>query len=138
MTARLDDCYSIERLRLAARARLPRPVFDFFDGGAEDEITLRENVAAFEDLKMTPRVLADVSGGHTRLKLAGETLAHPFILAPVGWQKLFHPQGELASAQAAGVMQAPFAVSCMATETSACSAGAVGPTPRMMTPFAPH
>ena len=61
MTSRLDDCYSIERLRLAARARLPRPIFDFFDGGAEDEITLRENVDAFQRLRLSPRVLRDVS-----------------------------------------------------------------------------
>ncbi|ABI76219.1 FMN-dependent alpha-hydroxy acid dehydrogenase family protein [Hyphomonas neptunium ATCC 15444] len=110
-----------------AEAMLDPRVWAYLDGGAGDEITLRENLAAFEALKMTPRVLADVSGGHTRLTLAGEALAHPFILAPVGWQKLFHPQGELASAQAAGVMQAPLAVSCMATETVEAIAGQGGP-----------
>lgn len=87
----------------------------YLAGGAGDEITLAENTAAFTALKLKPRNLVSVAGGHTRLALAGETLAHPFLLAPIGWQKLFHPQGELAAAQAASVMEAPFCVSTLAT-----------------------
>lgn len=87
----------------------------YLSGGAGDEVTLRENSAAFDSLKLMPRVLSDVRGGHTGLELFGQALAHPFLLGPVGWQKLFHPDGELASAQAAAVMEAVFAVSTYAT-----------------------
>jgi 4-hydroxymandelate oxidase len=87
----------------------------YLSGGAGDEVTLRENTSAFEALKLVPRVLSDVRGGHTGLELFGQALAHPFLLAPVGWQRLFHPDGEMASAQAAAVMEAVFAVSTYAT-----------------------
>lgn len=89
----------------------------YLSGGAGDEVTLRENTATFNSLKLMPRVLADVWGGHTRLELFGQPMAHPFLLAPVGWQRLFHPDGELASAQAAAVMEAVFAVSTYSTAT---------------------
>ena len=112
--------------RYAEKMLDPR-IWAYLAGGAGDEITLRANRAALDGLVMTPRVLADVAGGHTRLTLAGEALSHPFILAPVGWQKLFHPQGEIASAQAAALMQGPFAISCMATETIEAVAGQGGP-----------
>ncbi|KCZ98976.1 FMN-dependent alpha-hydroxy acid dehydrogenase family protein [Hyphomonas polymorpha PS728] len=112
--------------RYAEKMLDPR-ILAYLAGGAGDEITLRANTQALEALTLIPRVLADVAGGHTRLTLAGEALSHPFILAPVGWQKLFHPQGELASAQASAVMQTPFAVSCMATETIEAVAGQGGP-----------
>ncbi len=87
----------------------------YLSGGAGDETTLADNILAFSRVRLLPRVLAPVSGGHTRLTLAGLHLAHPFLLAPVGWQRLFHPQGELAAAQAAGVMETPFIVSTFAT-----------------------
>lgn len=112
--------------RYAEKMLDPR-IWAYLAGGAGDEITLRANRAALDGLVMTPRVLADVAGGHTRLTLAGAALAHPFILAPVGWQRLFHPQGELASAQAASVLETPFAVSCMATETVEAISGQGGP-----------
>lgn len=112
--------------RYAEKMLDPR-ILAYLAGGAGDEITLRANTQALEALTLIPRVLADVAGGHTRLTLAGEALSHPFILAPVGWQKLFHPQGELTSAQASAVMQTPFAVSCMATETIEAVAGQGGP-----------
>ncbi|PKP82601.1 MAG: alpha-hydroxy-acid oxidizing enzyme [Alphaproteobacteria bacterium HGW-Alphaproteobacteria-18] len=110
-----------------AEQRLDPRIWAYLAGGAGDEITLRANASALEALTMTPRVLADVAGGHTRLTLAGEELPHPFILAPVGWQKLFNPCGEIASAQAARAMEAPFALSCMATETVEAIAGQGGP-----------
>ena len=56
-----SNAYSIEDLRLAAKRRLPRAIFDFFDGGAEDEITLRDNATAYQRLRLAPRVLNDVS-----------------------------------------------------------------------------
>jgi isopentenyl diphosphate isomerase/L-lactate dehydrogenase-like FMN-dependent dehydrogenase len=61
--------FNIEQLRLAARRRLPRAVFDFIDGGAEDEVTLRGNRAAFEKVRLLPRVLVDVSRIETETKI---------------------------------------------------------------------
>jgi 4-hydroxymandelate oxidase len=98
-----------------AREHLDDNAWEYLCGGAGDEITLRENRAAFERVRLEARVLADVRGGHTRLKLFGQEYEHPVFLAPVAYQKLFHPEGELATAMAAAAMQAGFAVSTLAS-----------------------
>lgn len=87
----------------------------YLQGGAGDEETLRENCDAFADFRLWPRPLAAVSGGHTRCRLFGQELQHPLLLAPVAYQKLFHPDGELATALAAGALETPFVVSTLAT-----------------------
>ena len=84
----------------AARHALDDAAWAFFEGGAADEITLRENIAAWQRLSLWPRVLRPLAGGHTRVTLAGRELAHPILLAPVAHQKLAHPDGEWASALA--------------------------------------
>ncbi len=97
----------------------------YLAGGAADEITLAANAAAWHEIALWPRALADVRGGHTRVTLFGDTLAHPVILAPVATQKLFHPDGEGASVLAAGVLQGAAVVSTQASialETLAASA----------------
>ena len=68
---KLARAVNIEDLRLLAKRRLPRAIFDFFDGGAEDEVTLRENRAAFERVRLLPRVLVDVSRVDTAIDLFG-------------------------------------------------------------------
>ncbi|MES2626087.1 MAG: alpha-hydroxy acid oxidase [Pseudomonadota bacterium] len=98
-----------------ARARLDDNAWEFLTAGAADEITLRDNRVAFDRLRLRSRVLSDVRGGHTRLDLFGHTFEHPIFLAPVGYQKLFHADGEIASALGAQVMAAPFIVSTLAT-----------------------
>lgn len=115
MSARLDDCYSIERLRVAARARLPRPVFDFFDGGAEDEITLRENASAFQRLRLAPRVLRDVSRVDTTAMLAGAPAALPCAIAPTGAVGFGWRGGDVALARAAAQAGIPYTLSTSAT-----------------------
>ncbi|OFQ42030.1 alpha-hydroxy acid oxidase [Achromobacter xylosoxidans] len=115
MTARLDDCYSIERLRLAARARLPRPVFDFFDGGAEDEITLRENAGAFQRLRLAPRVLRDVSRVDATAMLVGAPAALPCAIAPTGAVGFGWRGGDVALARAAAQAGIPYTLSTSAT-----------------------
>ena len=92
---RLDDWES------AAAALLPQPVFDYYAGGAEDEITLRANRTAWSDVRLRPRVLVDVSRVDTALTLLGDELAHPILVAPTAFQKLAHPDGEIATARAA-------------------------------------
>ncbi|HEY0963515.1 MAG TPA: alpha-hydroxy acid oxidase [Pseudomonadales bacterium] len=98
-----------------ARARLDDNAWTFLTAGAADEVTLRDNRAAFDRIRMRSRVLGKVQGGHTRLALFGQRFEHPVFLAPIGYQKLFHPDGEAASALAARAMSAPLIVSTLAT-----------------------
>ena len=85
------------------------------DRGAADEITLRDNRNAFDRLRLKGRVLTPVSGGHTRLQLFGVGYEHPVFVAPLAYQKLFHPDGELATALGASAMAACMTVSTLAT-----------------------
>lgn len=85
-----------------ARRRLPRVVFDYIDGGADGEVTLRENCRAFEDVTFRPRCAVAPGACATETTVLGTRLAFPLILAPVGSSRLFHPGGEPAAARAAG------------------------------------
>ena len=89
----------------------------YLQGGAADERTIQANLNAWAACNLQPRILADVKGGHTRCSLFGETLAHPIILAPVASQRLFHPEGELATTLAASVMQGISVVSTQASHS---------------------
>lgn len=93
---------NIQDLRRLAQKRLPRVVFDYLDGGAENEITLRENCRVFEDVVFRPKYAVPVSSCDLRTNIFGLDLAMPVILAPVGYSRLFNPRGELAAAAAAG------------------------------------
>lgn len=93
---------NIEDLRLAAKRRLPRAVFDYIDGGAEGENTLRENCSAFERIAFLPRLAVDVPPVDLRVNVLGTENALPFILAPVGSSRMFWPRGEEVAARAAG------------------------------------
>jgi (S)-mandelate dehydrogenase len=113
--AALDDCYSIDRLRAAARARLPAPVFDFFDGGAEDEITLRDNMEAFRRIRLMPRVLRDVSAVDPRAALFGRSAQLPLAIGPTGAVGFGWRGGDIALARAAARLDLPYALSTSAT-----------------------
>jgi len=93
---------SIDDFRPIARRRLPKAVFDYIDGGAEGEVTLRENCRVFEDVTFRPRHAVAVSECDLRRRVLGLDLALPFMLAPVGYSRLMHPGGEVAAARAAG------------------------------------
>jgi len=97
-----------------ARERMADEAWAWLQGGAADERSLRDNEQAFGRLQLQPRVLADVAGGHTRLELLGEVHEHPIFLAPVAFQQLAHPDGEMASVQAASAMRATMVVSTQA------------------------
>jgi isopentenyl diphosphate isomerase/L-lactate dehydrogenase-like FMN-dependent dehydrogenase len=101
MLATLKDAWSIDALRKQARARLPRPLFDFIDGGAEDEATLRANEAAFDDWAILPRPLEGAAVRDLSITLFGHRLASPVLIGPTGLAGLFWPQGEIAAARAA-------------------------------------
>jgi 4-hydroxymandelate oxidase len=97
-------------------------------GGAADERTVQANGEAFRKWRLRQRVLVDVAGGHTRLSLFGQELAHPFVLAPVAYQRLFHEDGEHAAVLGAGVMGGAYVLSSLATSTlEAVAAEAQGP-----------
>ena len=93
---------NIHDLRRLAKRRLPQVVFDYLDGGAEDEVTLRENCRVFEQLTFRPRYAVAMPKTDLRARVLGADLAFPAILAPVGYSRLMHPAGELAAASAAG------------------------------------
>jgi len=102
---------NIEDLRRMAHRRLPRPVFDYLDGGSEDEWTLRENPRAFNDILFRPRNAVAFSDCDFRVRVVGQDLAFPAILAPVGYSRLMHPIGEVGAAQAAGEIGTAYTLS---------------------------
>src|SRR5712691_6924230 len=104
----LSRALSIEDLRRIAKRRLPRAIFDFFDGGAEDELTLRGNRAAFERLRLLPRVLVDVSAVDLKTELFGKTASLPLAVAPTGGISAGRAGAELALARAAKAFGVPF------------------------------
>ena len=109
------DAYSIEDLRQAAKKRLPRAIFDFYDGGAEDEVTLRANRAAFERARLIPRVLRDVSIIDTTSTLFGASWAMPMAIAPTGALGYGKPGADIAIAKAAAAAGIPYTLSSSGT-----------------------
>lgn len=97
-----------------ARERLSPMAFAFLSGGAADEITLRNNISAFQRLALRARVLRDLSGGSRSLRLFGQTFESPILLAPVAYHTLFHPDGERATALAASATRTGMIVSTQA------------------------
>jgi isopentenyl diphosphate isomerase/L-lactate dehydrogenase-like FMN-dependent dehydrogenase len=93
---------NIEDLRKLAQRRVPRAVFDYIDGGADGEVTLRENRRVWDDIFLRPRNAVATPKCDTRVNVLGCDLALPMILAPLGSSRMFHPAGELAAAKAAG------------------------------------
>lgn len=108
---RVARAASVDDLRKLARRRLPRGVFDYIDGGAEDELSLQRNVAAYRRLEFRPRVLRDVSEVDTSSSLLGKRLALPLVLAPTGFTRIAHPAGELAVARPAERARLPYTLS---------------------------
>lgn len=121
----LAQALSIADLRAIARRRLPRAVFDFIDGGAEDEVSLRENRAAFERVRLLPRVLNDVSNPSLATTLAGKPTAAPIVVAPMGSCVLAWPQADIAIARAAAALGIPYTLSTMSTTSIERMAAAV-------------
>lgn len=111
----LDRCHDISDLRRVAARRTPRPVFDYVAGGADDEITLKANEEAFRRWEFTPDSLIDVSGCDTSTNLLGHSLAFPLVLAPTGYTRMMHPEGEMAVGRAARRTRLPYALSSVAS-----------------------
>ncbi|MBC7444802.1 MAG: alpha-hydroxy-acid oxidizing protein [Polaromonas sp.] len=115
MPLNVATAYSIEDLRLGAQRRLPRAIFDFFDGGAEDETTLRDNAAAYQRVRLVPRVLTDVSAIDTGTVMLGQPAQLPMAIAPTGAVGFGWRGGDLAIARAAAAAGIPYTLSSTAT-----------------------
>jgi len=126
---RLARAVSIADLREIARRRLPRGVFDYIDGGAEDERALAANSAAYTRVTFRPRVLRDVGAVDPSTTLLGRPLPMPMVLAPTGFTRIADPDGELAVARAAARAGLPYTLSTLSTR-SIEEVGAVSDGPK--------
>lgn len=113
--SKASKAFSIEDLRGAARRRTPRAIFDFFDGGAEDELTLADNQAAFRRIRLLPRVLTDVSKVDTERHLLGASSRLPLAVSPTGAAGFGWRGGDVAIARAAVAAGIPYTLSSAAT-----------------------
>ena len=126
-TRRLDACHDVFDLRRAAKRRIPRPVFDYVDGAADEEIAVAANVAAFRSWRFLPRVLAGVAAADTSAPLFGASLPVPLLLGPVGYTRMLHPDGEIGAARSALRHGLPYTLSTMAaTGIEELQAGVAG------------
>ena len=114
---RLATAASVEDLRRIAKRRLPHGVFDYIDGGAEDERSLRNNSEAFARIEFRPRVLRSVGDVDPSTTLLGKPLPYPLVLAPTGFTRIADPEGELAVARAAERAGLPYTLSTLSTRS---------------------
>src|SRR5580704_7701882 len=124
---RLSACHDLADLRAVGRRLSPRPVFDYVDGGADEEVSLRANTRAFRQFRFQPRTLVDVSEADTSTAFLGSVTPLPLVLAPTGYTRMMHPAGEIAAARAAQKHGLPYTLSTMATTTIEDVAAAAQP-----------
>lgn len=129
LTAIPRDIAAVADYERYSRACLDDNAWAYLHSAAADELSWRWNREAYDRLRILPRVLRDVTAGHTRCSLPGLALAHPILLAPVAWQKLFHPDGERASAYAAAALDTGLVLSTLSSYTLE-EVAAVGAGPR--------
>jgi L-lactate dehydrogenase (cytochrome) len=113
----LKRCRNIADLRGLAKRRLPAPIFHFIDGGAEDEVTMRRNVEAFDDYEIEAEYAVDVSHVETKTTVLGQEIDMPVMLSPTGLTGAIHPHGELCVARATARAGTTYMMSCMSTAT---------------------
>ena len=114
---RLKHCHNNADFRELARRRLPAPLFHYIDGGADDEVTLARNTAAFEACDLVPDVLAGVEDVDLSCEVFGQKLDLPLFFSPTAMQRLFHHEGERALATVAGEMGTMFGISTIGTRS---------------------
>jgi isopentenyl diphosphate isomerase/L-lactate dehydrogenase-like FMN-dependent dehydrogenase len=119
--------FTIEDLRRRARRRLPRAIFDYIDGGADGEVTLRENCAVFDAVRFRPRNAAAMGACDLRTTVLGTPIELPFLLAPIGSSRMFFPRGECIAAAQAGAAGTGYVLStlsgCRLEEVRAATSG---------------
>ena len=111
------DAMNIKEIRLSAKRRLPRVVFDYLEGGAEDEVTIDDNVTSYNAWKFVPRRLTDIKNIETRVSVLGKEASFPGIIAPTGLNSLFWPNGDIALARAAEKTGIPFILSTASSDS---------------------
>jgi L-lactate dehydrogenase (cytochrome) len=114
---RLSACHDVDDLRKVARRLVPRPVFDYVDGGADEEVSLAANRRAFQRHRFQPNALMGVADISITTSLFDAELAFPLVLGPTGYTRMMHPAGEIAVARAAHRHGLPYTLSTMATTT---------------------
>ena len=127
----LERCHNIADLRKLAKRRVPRPMFEYIDGAAEDESTFRRNTEAFMEYDLLPRYLVDVDEVDTTTRVLGADLAWPVILAPTGMSRLFHHMGEIAVARAAARSGTMYSLAAMGSSVSIEDVGRETQGPKM-------
>lgn len=123
---KLKDCCNIEDFRKLAGRRLPSPIFDFIDGGADDEVTLRRNTESFNQVDLIPEILAGMSTVDMSTTVLGQQLKMPLFFSPAAMQRLYHQDGELAVARVAEKFGTLYSVSTMSTTSLEEIAAATG------------
>ncbi len=124
---RLSACHDIYELRRSARRVIPRPVFDYVDGAADEELSMAANVRAFRRWRFQPRALTGIAAVDTSARLLDRDLPLPLVLAPTGYTRMMHPAGESAVARAAERHQLPYTLSTMSTTSIEDVAAAAQP-----------
>ena len=117
MGSKLDRCHSVADVRRLALPRLPLPVRQFLEGGAEDEVTLRRNIAAFDDIALSPRTLIDVTEIDLSTHVLGQEISLPVIISPTGATGFYHRDAEIAVARAAAAAGTIYSLSTNSTRT---------------------
>jgi L-lactate dehydrogenase (cytochrome) len=113
----LKDCYNFDDFRKLAKKKLPSPIFHYIDGGADDEKTLKRNTASFDDCDLIPNVLANVGKPDISTTVFGKKIDMPIFLSPTAMQRLYHHEGDKASARAAKKFGTFYSMSTMANNT---------------------
>ena len=113
----LKDCYNFEDFRKLAKKKLPSPIYHYIDGGADDEITLRRNTESFNDCDLVPNILASVGVPDLSTTIFGKKIEMPIFLSPAAMQRLYHHEGDKASARAAEKFGTFYSMSSMGNNT---------------------
>jgi L-lactate dehydrogenase (cytochrome) len=124
---RLSACHDVSELRGAARRLIPRPVFDYVEGGADEELSMASNIRAFRTWRFQPRALAEITAVDTTTRVLGRELPLPLVLAPTGYTRMMHPAGEIGAARAAQRHGLPYTLSTMSTTSIEAVAEAAQP-----------
>ena len=111
----INNCYNFEDFRKIAKKKLPAPIFHYIDGGADDEVTLNRNTEAFGDCDLVPNILNSVGEPDLTTNLFGRKIDMPIFLSPAAMQRLYHPDGDKASARAAEKFGTMYSMSTMAS-----------------------
>ena len=113
----LENNFNFEDFRRVAKKKLPAPIFDYIDGGSDDEVTLKRNTESFSKCDLVPNILASVGEPNLSTEVLGSKIDMPLFLSPVAMQRLFHHEGDKASARAAEKFGTFYSMSTMATSS---------------------